>query len=128
MSVSCRLFIGLTLELGSDLTAADFKKLHNLEDRYPEIDEYTYDIKDKEGKLLLIYDGMNDDFARLIQVDKCIRGGNLGKGESQVIELPAPNHVFNPELITKMSSIYEEYTGKLPEVKDFKYAMWHQWY
>ena len=128
MSTSCRLFTGLTLELDTDLKAADFKKLHTLEAKYPEIDEYTYEIEDREGKLLLIYDGMTSNFARLIQVDKCIRGGNLGKGRSQVVELSAPNHVFNPELIAKMSSIYEEYTGKLPALEDFKYAMWHQWY
>ena len=128
MSVSCRLITGLTIELGSNLTAADFKKLHDLEEKYPEIDEYNHDHKDREGKLLLIYDGMSSTFARLVQVDKIVEGGNLGRGKHDLVELHAPSHVFNLELIDKISKLYEEYTGKPATLEDFKYAMWSQWY
>jgi hypothetical protein len=126
MSTRSRLFIGLTIELGTDLSSADFKKLHAIEKKYPELDEYNHEPKDREGKLLLIYDGMNSQFARLILVDKYIEGGNLGYS-NEMIELASPNNMFNPEIITKMSDVYEEYTGYEPTIAEFKYALWSQW-
>jgi hypothetical protein len=126
MSTRSRLFIGLTIELGTDLSPADFKKLHAIEEKYPELDEYNHEPKDREGKLLLIYDGMNSQFARLILVDKYIEGGNLGYS-NEMIELASPNNMFNPEIITKMSDVYEEYTGHEPTIAEFKYALWSQW-
>jgi hypothetical protein len=126
MSTRSRLFIGLTIELGTDLSSADFKKLHAIEKKYPELDEYNHEPKDREGKLLLIYDGMNSQFARLIFVDKYIEGGNLGYS-NEMIELASPKHMFNPEIISKMSDVYEEYTEHEPTLAEFKYALWSQW-
>lgn len=124
MSVECRILVGFTLELENSL--ADFKKCHALEEKYPELDEYNYHTNDREGKLLLIYDGMCGEFARLIQVDKYIDGGTLGD-DNEFFELTPPR-VFNQELITRMSELYKEYTGEYPKKSDFKYAMWSQWY
>lgn len=126
MSVDSRIVVGLTLELGSNLTAADFKRLHALEEKYPEIDEYNYGGGAKEGKLLLIADGMCGDFARLVKVDKIIDEGSLGDA-NEFYELPAPDSCFEPETIEKMRKLYEEYTGKFATLSDFKYAMWSQW-
>lgn len=125
MSVECRVLIGLTLELEKDIQS--FKKLHALEEKYPELDEYTYHRDDREGKLLLIYDGMSSDFARLIKVDKYIDGGSLGDS-NEFFELNMPAGVLNQELISKMSELYKEYTGEYPKNTDFKYALWSQWY
>ena len=127
MSVECSLITGLTLELGKDLTAADFKKLHELEEKYPELDEYEYHTNDREGKLLLIYDGMCSEFARLVKVDKYIDGGSLGNS-NEFFELNMPSGVLNQELISRMSEIYKEYTGEYPKSSDFKYALWSQWH
>ena len=124
MSVECRVLTGLTLELEKPLKG--FEKCHALEKKYPEIDEYNYHTGDREGKLLLIYDGMCGEFARLIQVDKDVDGGNLGNN-NEFVEL-VPPRVFSQELISKMSEIYKEYTGEYPKNFDFKYAMWSQWY
>lgn len=126
MSVDSRIYVGLTLELGTKLNHNDFTRLHALEDKYPEIEEYRYHTEDREGKLLLVYDGMCGDFARLIFVDKFIEGGSLGD-TNEFMELPVPGK-FNPELIEKMSDIYEEYTDTRPATTDFRYAMWSQWY
>jgi hypothetical protein len=126
MSTRSRLFIGLTIELGTDLSSADFKKLHAIEKKYPELDEYNHEPKDIEGKLLLIYDGMNSQFVRLILVDKYIEGGNLGYS-NEMIELASPQNMFNPEIISKMSDVYEEYTGREPILAEFKYVLWSQW-
>ena len=124
MSVESRILVGLTLELERDLDG--FEKCHALEEKYPELDEYNYHIEDREGKLLLIYDGMNSEFARLIKVDKYIDGGNMGD-VNEFMELPMPGQ-FNPEVTNKMAALYEEYTGKPLDPKDYKYAMWSQWY
>jgi hypothetical protein len=126
MSTRSRLFIGLTIELGTDLSPADFKKLHAIEEKYPELDEYNHEPKDREGKLLLIYDGMSSKFARLIFVDKYIEGGNIGYS-TEMFELASPKNMFNPEIISKMSDVYEEYTGHEPTLAEFKYALWSQW-
>jgi hypothetical protein len=126
MSTRSRLFIGLTIELGTDLSPADFKKLHAIEEKYPELDEYNHEPKDREGKLLLIYDGMSSKFARLIFVDKYIEGGNIGYS-TEMFELASPKNMFNPEIISKMSDVYEEYTGHESTLAEFKYALWSQW-
>lgn len=125
MSVECRVLTGLTLELEKPLKG--FAKCHALEKKYPEIDEYNYHTEDREGKLLLIYDGMCGEFARLIQVDKYVDGGNLGDN-NEFFELNMPAGVLNQDLISRMSEIYKEYTGEYPKNSDFKYAMWSQWY
>lgn len=124
MSVNCRLFVGLTLELDRNL---DFKKVEAFSNKYLELDEYEYASDDKEGRLLLIGDGMNGEFLRLIQVDKFIDGGSL-EYDNEFIELPAPATCFNKELIEKMADIYEDYTDTRPALSDFKYALWSQWY
>jgi hypothetical protein len=125
MSVEYRVLTGLTLELERDIQS--FKKLHELEEKYPELDEYNYHSDDREGKLLLIYDGMCSEFARLIMVDKYIDGGSLGDS-NEFFELNMPSGVLSQELISKMSEIYKEYTGEYPKNTDFKYALWSQWY
>lgn len=124
MSVECRVLLGLTLELERDIQS--FEKLHELEDKYPELDEYTYHREDREGKLLLIYDGMCSEFARLIMVDKYIDGGSLGDS-NEFFELQTKTD-YDPEVVKKMFAIYEEYTGKRPNAEDFKYALWSQWH
>lgn len=125
MSVECRVLTGLTLELENPIK--DFKKLHALEDKHPEIEEDRYHREDREGKLLLVYDGMCGEFARLIKVDKYRDGANLGDC-NEFIPLNMPAEVLSQELISQMSELYKEYTGEYPKNSDFKYAMWSQWY
>jgi hypothetical protein len=126
MSVDCRIITGLTLEFARDLDVKEFSKVHAFENRHPALDEYNYDRDDREGRLLLICDGMNGDFLRLVQIDS-IRSGSLGP-TNEFVELPA--HVFDPDpkLLEKMNKLYEEYTGRLPDLSEYKYAMWSQWY
>ena len=126
MSVECRMFIGLTLEFAKDLKYEDFRKCEEFTKKHPELDEYEYSENEKEGKLLLIGDGMNGQFLRLIKVDKLIEGGSMGDA-NEFVELPMPGR-FNPEVTNKMAALYEEYTRKPLNPKDYKYAMWSQWY
>lgn len=126
MSVSSRVLTGLTLQFKGKLSPADWRKIHAMEEKYPELDEYSYNYNDRSGKLLLISDGMNGEFCRLIQVDKYIDGGNLGDNNA-FFEL-VPPRVFSQELISRMSELYKEFTGEYPKNTDFKYAMWSQIY
>lgn len=126
MSVECRILVGLTLEFARDLQYKDFRKIETFTEKHPELDEYNYHRDSREGKLLLIGDGMNGEFLRLIKVDKCIDDGYIGDS-NEFVELPAPSQSFNAELIHTMSELYEEYTGKPATFADFKYAMWSQW-
>ena len=129
MSTSCRIITGLTLEIQTDLHAADFRKWHEFEEKHPELDEYNCDslgYNNLEGKLLLIGDGMNGDFLRLVKVDKLVEGGSLGPS-NEFIQLNMPEGVLSQELIRTMSEIYKEYTGEYPKTTDFKYAVWSQW-
>ena len=119
MSVDCRIVVGLTLEIPG---AVDFEKVEAFTEKHPELDEYKYRFDEREGKLLLIGDGMNGDFLRLVKADKIIEGFE----EFDFIGLPT-NHTFSPDLIQQMTDLYEEYTGTKPNPGDFKYAMWTQW-
>lgn len=126
MSVECRVLVGLTIEFAKDLKHEDFRKAEAFTEKYPELDEYNYSSWDREGKLLLVGDGMNGDFLRLIQVDKYIDDASLGDA-NEFFELQN-NIEYDSELIKKMFDLYEEYTGKTPAAADFKYALWSQWY
>lgn len=63
MSVDCSLYIGYTVNLKNDLESEDFKFFHN----FDEYDEFNY-----QSKVLLLVDGMNGHYARIIFVDKKI--------------------------------------------------------
>ena len=127
MSVSSRVVVGLTLQFKGKLSTADWRKIHAMEEKYPELDEYSYNYNDRAGKLLLISDGMNGEFCRLIKVDKYVDGKSLGEA-NEFVELNMPEGVLNQELISRMSELYKEFTGEYPKNTDFKYTMWSQWY
>jgi hypothetical protein len=127
MSVDCRLFIGLTLEFAKDLRSEDFRKCEEFCNKHPELSEYRFDESNIKHKIILVGDGMNGDFLRLIYVDEFFPDGCLSPA-NDFVELDTPKSAFNPEIVKKMSEIYEEYTGKPCRISDFKYALWSQWY
>ena len=63
MSVDYKLYIGYTVNLKNDSNYEDFNFFHN----FDEYNEFNC-----EGKVLLLVDGMNGEYARLIFVDKKI--------------------------------------------------------
>lgn len=126
MSVDSRIYIGFTIELDKDLDHTGFRKASDFVDRYPEFDEYKYWQEEKEGKFIIVVDGMNGDFARFILVDKFRDGANLGPG-NEFIEMTAPRAI-SPEEQKIFETVYLEYTGNTLSPQDIKYAMWNQWY
>ena len=120
MSVDCRIVVGLTLEIPGKI---DWDKVEEFTHKHPELDEYKYHRDEKEGKLLLIGDGMNGSFLRLVKVDKIIED----LYEFDFVQLNMPTGVLGQNLIGQMSELYKEYTGEYPKASDFKYAAWSQW-
>ena len=126
MSVDSRIIVGHTVEVAKDLTHEDFKKYHAFTEKYPELDEYEYHRDEREGKLLLIADGMSGGFLRFVIIDKYIDGGCLGDS-NEFFELTKPA-LPSREIAEKLAVLYEEYTGKPLTESDIKYALWSQWY
>lgn len=120
MSVDCRIVVGLTLEIPGKIS---WDKVEDFTHKHPELDEYKYRYDEKEGKLLLIGDGMNGSFFRLVKVDKIIEELE----EFDFVQLNMPTGVLGQSLISQMSELYKEYTGEYPKNTDFKYAVWTQW-
>ena len=124
MSVSCRIFVGPTIELARNLTHEDFRKADDFMNKHPELDEYVGDTGNLEGRILLIADGMSGDFLRLVLVHSLRDGASLGSAN----EFKELEGTADFKVIDKMIDLYEEYTGKEFEDTDLTYAMWSQWY
>ena len=124
MSVESRIIIGHTINITYDLRQDDFRKCDAFVSKYPELDEYNYRWDEKEKKVLMIADGMNGSYLRLVHVDKIIDGGNTG--DEDWIDLPKPA-LPSREVAEKLAAMYKEYTGRELTEKDIHYAMWTQW-
>jgi hypothetical protein len=125
MSVESRIIVGHTINITYDLRQDDFRKCDAFISKYPELDEYNYRWNEKEKKVLMIADGMNGDYLRLVHVDKIIDGGNTG--DEDWVDLPKPA-LPSREVAEKLAALYKEYTGRELTEKDIHYAMWTQWY
>lgn len=126
MSVYSRVFVGATVELATNLKYNDFRKADAFIEKHPELDEYSYDLhKDAENKTVLICDGMNGRYLRLIHIDKCTDGAYLDHG-SELVALA--NTTIPEHIVTTFAQIYKEYTGEDIQPEQIKYAMWTQWY
>ncbi len=124
MSVDSRIIIGHTINITYDLRQDDFRKCDAFISKYPELDEYTYPWSSKEKQILMIADGMNGSYLRLVHVDKIIDGGNTG--DEDWVDLPKPA-LPSREVAERLASLYKEYTGRELTEKDIHYAMWTQW-
>lgn len=125
MSVESRIIVGHTINITYALTQDDFEKSDAFISKYPELDEYNYRWNEKEKKVLMIADGMNGDYLRLVHVDKIIDGGNTS--DEDWVDLPKPA-LPSREVAERMAALYKEYTGRELTEKDIHYAMWTQWY
>lgn len=126
MSVDSRIFIGWTVELETKLKHEHYRKLDNFIETHEELDEYMYPDEKKLGKTLIIVDGMNGDFARLVKVDKFKDNSSLGDGH----EFSELGHSFkiDDETLETFKTIYREYKGEELDPANVKYAIWNQWY
>ena len=125
MSTESRIIVGHTINIAYDLEYEDFRKVDSFISKHPELDESNYPYYSKEKKVLMIADGMNGSYLRLVHVDKIIDGGNTG--DEDWVDLPKPA-LPSREVAEQMAAVYKEYTGRELTEKDIVYAMWTQWY
>ena len=125
MSTESRIIVGHTINIDYDLDYEDFRKIDSFTSLHPELDESNYPYYGKEKKVLMIADGMNGSYLRLVHVDKIIDGGNTG--DEDWVDLPKPA-LPSREVAEQMAAVYKEYTRRELTEKDIVYAMWTQWY
>ena len=71
MSVDCEAFIGYSITLKKDLSHDDFRFFNDFTEKYPQYDYYNHSLK-RENRVILITDGMNGLYSRLVYVEKHI--------------------------------------------------------
>jgi hypothetical protein len=125
MSVDSRIIIGHTINITYGLGCDDFRKVDSFISKHPELDESNYSKFNREKRVLLIADGMNGDYLRLVHVDRILEGGNTG--DEDWIDIPKPA-LPSMEVAEQLAAMYKEYTGRDLTEKDIAYAMWTQWY
>lgn len=118
MSVSCEAYIGYTVTLKTDLNCDDFDFFLDFKEKHSE-----YNLYDCKGKVTLVVDGMNGDYARLVFVDEhieeCwIEGKDYFSLKSQS---PVPDNVY--AALDKAYGLM--YQKELDEIK-IDYALWFQ--
>lgn len=67
MSVSCKGYIGYAVNLKNSLNSDDFRFFEEFEEKHSEYNQY-----DCKGKVRLIVDGMDAQYAKLIYVEEYI--------------------------------------------------------
>lgn len=122
MSVSSRILTGWTVEILDNVTHPDFAKFHAFIDMHPELDEYNY--KDVVGQTLLIVDGMNGHYLRLMKIDACQKNAYFSASR-YMTELKSPE--LPDDILSEFQKIYKEYTGTDLQINQIKYTMWTQW-
>ena len=118
MSVSCEAYIGYTVTLKTNLNSDDFDFFLDFKEKHSE-----YNLYDCKGKVQLVVDGMNGDYARLVFVDEHIKECWIEGKDYFSLKSPQiiPDNVY-AELDKAYSLMYQK---DLDEIK-IDYALWFQ--
>lgn len=115
MSVDCEAYIGYTVTLKTDLNGEDFDFFGNFSETHTE-----YNLYDCKGKVLLVVDGMNGDYARFIFVDEHIENCWIDGKDYFPLKSPSvPNNVYE-----ELNLAYELMYGKELDASLIEYALW----
>ena len=109
MSVDCALYIGYTVNLKNDLSSDDFDFFNNFD---------GYNRWNCEGKVVLLVDGMNGDYARMIFVDKKINGIWECDDYYKLQYRNTPDEVYN-----ELNKLYMSMYGKELNKELIEYAI-----
>ena len=118
MSVSCEAYIGYTVTLKENLDNEDFDFFWDFLEPHGEYNQY-----DCKGKVLLVTDGMNGEYARLVFVDEHIEECWIEGKDYLPLKSPSviPDNVYE-----KLNKAYKAmYGGELDEGL-IEYALWFQ--
>lgn len=115
MSVSCEAYVGYTVTLKTDLRSEDFEFFDEFLESHGEYNQY-----DCKGKVLLVTDGMNGDYARLVFVDEHIKESWVeGNDYYPLRSVILPDNVYE-ELNKAYKAMYEKELDR----KTVEYALW----
>lgn len=115
MSVDCDMYLGYTVTIRNGMTNEDFDELDKFENA-------KYNGRD--GKIKLVIDGMNGDYARLIYVDRHNKYVYGDENEPyQEIDKKIPEGIYK-----ELNEAYMEIQGVSLDKRLVKYALWWHWY
>lgn len=118
MSTDVTAYIGYTVTLKTDLNADDFDFFEDFLEAH-----YEYNLFDCKGKVLLVVDGMNGEYARFVFVDERIR--NCWAEEKEYYSLRSPSTI--PEdVYRELNKVYETMYGEELDKDLIDYALWFQ--
>ena len=117
MSVDCEAYIGYTVTLDTNLDSDDFEFFNNFIEAHGEYNQY-----DCKGKVLLVADGMNGEYARLVFVDEHIKECWIeGKDYFSLKSPPVSDNVYE-ELNKAYRAMYDMDLDR----NAVEYALWFQ--
>ena len=115
MSVSCEAYIGHTVTLKTNLNGKDFDFFDDFMETHGEYNQY-----DCKGKVLLVVDGMNGSYARLVYVDEHIEECWVEGKHYFPLKNPAiPDNVYE-----ELNKAYHLMYGKELDKTLVEYALW----
>lgn len=115
MSVSCEAYIGYTVTLKKNLNSEDFDFFDDFIENHKEYNQY-----DCKGKVLLVVDGMNGDYARLVYVDEHIEECWVeGKTYFPLKKIPIAENAYD-----ELSKAYKVMYGEELDIDMIEYAIW----
>ena len=122
MSVDCELFIGYTVNLKNDLKREDFDFFdkcqieHKIKDQFDDL---------KNGEVYLVVDGMNGQYARLINLTA--HKDNLwsadGKADYEILN----DGIIPKEVYEKLNDVYKKMYNEDLNIDRIEFASWLHW-
>ena len=125
MSVDCEAYIGYTVTLKTNLNSADFNFFNDFEDRHAEYSQWSHKHDEdgkynREGKVLLVIDGMSGHYTRLIFVDEYMeRCWVEGKRY-----FPLKSQSISDDAYEELNKAYQLMYGKELDKDLIEYALW----
>lgn len=115
MSVDCRGYVGYTVTLKTNLKSADYRFFDDFEETHGE-----YNLYDCKGKVSLVVDGMNGEYARLIFVEHKIEDCWInGKDYFALQSQSVPDNVYD-----ELNKAYKLMYNKDLDKSLIEYALW----
>lgn len=119
MSVSCEMYVGYTINIKENLTHDDFEKYEEFTRNYPEYDERSN--SEKVNKVILIDDGMNGLYARLIFVELHVPECWVEGNDYHILN----NNQIPEEVLNALKLAYQRLCQKELDINQIEYSLWY---
>lgn len=119
MSVSCEMYVGYTINIKEDLTNDDFEKYEKFTRNYPEYAERSN--SEKVNKVILIDDGMNGLYARLIFVELHVKECWIEGNDYYILN----NNQIPEAVLNALKLAYQRLCHKELDINQIEYSLWY---